>query len=284
MKKKTGCWILAGFGLLSYFLYKQNNDIVTTNYTYVSNKVPTVFDGMKIVHLSDLHNKTFKESQRTLLSKIKRAHPDVVFITGDIVDSRRYHDKPSLILVNKLAQKWPVYYVTGNHERNSNHFHQLEPLIKKAGIYVLRNQTKVYTKQEDHIYISGIDDPSFAIDFPDSDDATFTENALQTAQKEFDVQDSLCILLSHRPELMHLYAKQQFDIVFTGHAHGGQIRIPFIGGLIAPHQGFFPDYTAGLHEIRKTIMVINRGLGNSLFPFRVFNRPEVIVLTLKSGL
>lgn len=131
MKKKTGCWILAGFGLLSYFLYKQNNDIVTTNYTYVSNKVPTVFDGMKIVHLSDLHNKTFKESQRTLLSKIKRAHPDVVFITGDIVDSRRYHDKPSLILVNKLAQKWPVYYVTGNHERNSNHFHQLEPLIKK---------------------------------------------------------------------------------------------------------------------------------------------------------
>lgn len=83
---------------------------------------------------------------------------------------------------------------------------------------------------------------------------------------------------------MHLYAKQQFDIVFTGHAHGGQIRIPFIGGLIAPHQGFFPDYTAGLHEIRKTIMVINRGLGNSLFPFRVFNRPEVIVLTLKSGL
>lgn len=281
--KKTG-FILAGLGLLSYFLYKQNNDIMITNYTYIANKIPHVFEGMRVVHLSDLHNKSFKENQQYLLSKINKAHPDVVFITGDIVDSRRYDDKPSLLLINELTKKWPVYYVTGNHECNSNHFHQLETLMKQAGVHVLRNQTKVFTKRNEKIYISGIDDPSFAIHFPDSDTELFTENSLQIAQKNIELNKSFRILLAHRPELMHLYAKHSFDIVFTGHAHGGQIRIPFIGGLIAPHQGFFPKYTAGVHKKNKTSMVINRGLGNSLFPFRIFNRPEVVVLTLKSRL
>lgn len=279
MKKAISC-TLTGVGLLSWFLYTQNNQLVTTNFSCYFKHLPKAFDGLNIVHISDLHNKTFRKNQAPLIKKINQATPDVIFITGDIVDSRRYNEQPSLVLTKQLVDIAPVYYVTGNHEAKSENFELLEKNLRATGVQVLRNETAFLREQEQYLSITGIDDPSFAKDFPYSDDTLFMEQAIQLAEQAIQKQPDFRILLSHRPEKLALYAKHPFDLVFSGHAHGGQIRIPFLGGLIAPHQGFFPAYTAGLHKQNKTNLIVNRGLGNSMFPFRIFNRPEIVTMTL----
>lgn len=281
MKKTIRC-ILTGAGLLSWFLYTQNNQLVTTNFFCYSKQLPKAFDGLKIVHISDLHNKMFRKNQAPLIQKINQAAPDMIFITGDIVDSRRYNKLPSLVLTQQLVDIAPVYYVTGNHEAKSGKFELLEINLRETGVRVLRNDTVILTKQGKRLSITGIDDPSFANDFPYSDDTLFIEQMIQLAEQDIQTKADFRILLSHRPEKLALYAKHPFDIAFSGHAHGGQVRLPLFGGLIAPHQGFFPIYTAGLHEQSQTSLVVNRGLGNSLFPFRIFNRPEIIAMTLNS--
>lgn len=280
MKRKL-TFTIASIGLCSWFLYFQNNHIVTTEHTLTSDKVPSAFDGMTIVHISDLHNKAFKKDQSTLVAKIKAADPDVVFITGDIVDARRYHAEPSLTLVRELVSFVPVYYVTGNHEARSGKFDALETDLIASGVTVLRNETEVLSKGDENILITGIDDPTFHPDYPNIDDTMIMTDGIETALDDYQALDDFHLLLSHRPELLPLYTAHDFDVVFSGHAHGGQIILPFIGGLIAPSQGFFPAYTEGLHTVDNTTMAVSRGLGNSLFPFRIFNRPEIVVLTLE---
>lgn len=279
MKKAISC-TLTGLGMLSWFLYMQNNQLVMANFSCYFKHLPKAFDGLNIVHISDLHNKTFRKNQAPLIKKINEATPDVIFITGDIVDSRRYNEQPSLILTKQLVDIAPVYYVTGNHEAKSEKFELLEKNLRATGVQILRNETAFLREQEQYLSITGIDDPSFAKDFPYSDDTLFMEQAIQLAEQAMQKKPDFRILLSHRPEKLALYAKHPFDLVFSGHAHGGQIRIPFLGGLIAPHQGFFPAYTAGLHKQNKTNLIVNRGLGNSIFPFRIFNRPEIVTMTL----
>ncbi|WP_420489528.1 metallophosphoesterase [Neobacillus niacini] len=283
MKKKTKkkwLYFLIGMALLIYFFYFQNNSIVTSEYTISSDKLPQNFNEYKIVQLSDLHSKSFGNDQSDLVKKVKKLEPDLILFTGDLIDSERYDEKPSLILMERLVQVAPVYYVTGNHEWWSGKFNTLEDKLKNIGVQLLRNTAQEITIGTDKIQIIGIDDPSNV-------EETYVERAkteenITNSIEEIEGEDNFQILLSHRPEMFSLYSEYGFDVVFSGHAHGGQFRIPFVGGLIAPDQGLFPQYTSGKYKSDNTTIIVNRGLGNSIIPIRVFNRPEIVVVTLSS--
>jgi uncharacterized protein len=283
LKKKTikrWVFLLIGMALLIYFFYFQNNSIVTSEYTIKSDKVPQNFNGYKIVQLSDLHSKSFGNGQSELVNKVKKSQADLVLFTGDLIDSKRYDEKSSLILMKKLVEVAPVYYITGNHEWWSGKLNALEDQLKDIGVQVMRNTSKEITIENDKIQIIGIDDPAIGKEM-EGVRTKIEENIVKSIEK-IKEEDDFQVLLSHRPEQLSLYSEYGFDVVFSGHAHGGQFRIPFLGGLIAPDQGIFPKYTSGKYQLDHTTMIVNRGLGNSIIPIRVFNRPEIVVVTLKT--
>ena len=266
--------------LLIYFFHFQNNSIVTSEYTISSDKVPQNFNGYKIVQLSDLHSKSFGNDQSDLVNKVKKSQADLILFTGDLIDSNRYDEKSSLILMEKLVEIAPVYYVTGNHEWWSGQFNTLEDQLNDIGVQVMRNTSEEIMIENDKIQMIGIDDPAIGKE-SEGVRSKIEENIMKSIEK-IKEEDDFQILLSHRPELLSLYSEYGFDVVFSGHAHGGQFRIPFVGGLIAPDQGLFPKYTSGKYQLDHTTMIVNRGLGNSIIPIRVFNRPEIVVVTLKT--
>ncbi len=278
--KKKWLYFLIGMALLIYFFYFQNNSIVISEYTINSDKLPQNFNGYKIVQLSDLHSKSFGNDQSDLVKKVKKSAPDLIVFTGDLIDSDKYDEKLSLILMEKLVQVAPVYYVTGNHEWWSGKFNTLEDKLKNIGVQVMRNTAEEITIKTDKIQIIGIDDPANVKE--SYVERAKTEENITNLIEENEGKDNFQILLSHRPEMFSLYSEYGFDVVFSGHAHGGQFRIPFVGGLIAPDQGLFPKYTSRKYKSDNTTMIVNRGLGNSIIPIRVFNRPEIVVVTLNS--
>ncbi|SDH66806.1 hypothetical protein SAMN05192534_1094 [Alteribacillus persepolensis] len=281
MKKKMKRRLLYVFGasLLAYlFFYFQNNALVTTEYTIRSEDVPNSFDGYTIVHLSDLHGKYFGDNQSILVEKTADMNPDMIVFTGDIVDEDRYDEQAGQILMEKLTEMAPVYYVTGNHEWKSGRFGSLEKKLQGVNVTVLRNKTEEIVVQGESIRITGIDDPTQANGFSQEEETA--ELFIKEALADVSHDDGFHMLLSHRPELASLYARYDMDAVFSGHAHGGQFRIPFVGGVIAPNQGLFPEYDGGAYAIENTTMMVHRGLGNSVIPVRIFNRPEIVVVTL----
>ncbi|MCC2380528.1 metallophosphoesterase [Bacillus wiedmannii] len=266
--------ILVGF---SIFLYVQNNLISITEVKITSNKIPSSFKGFKILQISDLHNKKFGDNQENLIQKVKSINPDIIAITGDLIDSKSYDPEVSMELIRKLVKKYPVYFVTGNHEKWSGKYNNLEKELKKHHVIVLRNEHVTIQKGEQKINLLGIDDPEFVTG--NRDEGNVVKDEIIKAKIETQ-PDTYNVLLSHRPEFLTEYADEQIDLVLSGHAHGGQVRLPFIGGLVAPNQGMFPTYTAGLYEKQNTSMVVSSGLGNSIIPQRIFNRPELVVVQL----
>ncbi|PEI98871.1 metallophosphoesterase [Bacillus wiedmannii] len=279
MNKKTKRIILI-IGILvgiSIFLYSQNNLISITEVNITSNKIPSSFKGFKILQISDLHNKKFGDSQETLIQKVKIINPDIIAITGDLIDSKSYDPEVSMELIRELVKKYPVYFVTGNHEKWSEKYNDLEKELKQHHVIVLKNEHVTIQKGEHKITLLGIDDPEFVTGNRDEGNVVKDE----IIKAKFEMQpDTYNVLLSHRPEFLTEYADEQIDLVLSGHAHGGQVRLPFIGGLVAPNQGVLPTYTAGLYEKQNTSMVVSRGLGNSIIPQRIFNRPELVVVQL----
>ena len=244
----------------------------TTAVAVRSARLPEAFSGFTIVHLSDLHNASFGEGQRPLLEEIRRQTPDIIVITGDIIDSKNYLH--ALTLVRGAAEIAPMFYATGNHEAHTGGYPLLEAEMAACGAHILRNTYVKLTRKSSTILLAGADDPSFK---PFRKTAAVMSENLQAIQLNYDF---FTILLSHRPDLLRVYAAFGFDVVLCGQAHGGQIRLPRGRGLIAPNQGLFPRYTAGLHRTGRTQMVISRGLGNRLLPLRVNNRPELLCLKL----
>ncbi|WP_249275149.1 metallophosphoesterase [Terribacillus saccharophilus] len=275
--KKRFLFTLIAIIALVFFFYFQNNSIVITESTISSKRIPASFNDYKIVQLSDLHSKTFRNRQNVLVEKVSNTNPDLIVFTGDLVDSKNYNEDTSLNLIRELIHIAPIYFVTGNHEWWSGKFDILEKELNDIGVKVLRNTNDVISKGHEKIQIIGIDDPAYVDD--SYRERTITEEAIEDSIEGME-DDYFKILLSHRPEFLSVYSKYGIDVVFSGHAHGGQVRIPFVGGLVAPNQGFLPKYTAGKHDLDNTSMFVNRGLGNSKIPLRIFNRPEIIVLTL----
>lgn len=264
--------------VLIFQLYSQNNSLVMTRHRVLNNKLPDSFNNFKIIHLSDLHSKTFGKDNNKIVNKIIKENPDIIVITGDLIDRRRYNEEKAMLLVEKIKDIAPIYYVTGNHEGWSGKFSSLEKKLNENGVIVLRNESIILRKGYEEISILGVDDPAFSTTGYGEDykDNKIIEDEIEKIKKA----DSFNILLSHRPELFNLYREKAIDLVFSGHAHGGQIIIPFIGGILSPNQGFFPKYYKGLYKESSTTMVVSRGLGNSVFPQRIFNNPEIVCVEL----
>lgn len=275
--------VVAGLFIICAILFSiwQNNSIVVTQSNFVSEKLPDAFDQFKIVQISDLHNKVFGKDQEKLLEKVRTQMPDSILITGDLIDQRKYNLHQAMIFVRGAVKIAPVYYVSGNHEAWSGHYETIENSLIEAGVIVLDNSEIDVIKGVDTIKIMGVSDPDFLTsNYFEGTDASLLEKTLN--EWSFDENGSFRILLSHRPELFDVYQGANIDLVFSGHAHGGQIRLPFVGGLVAPDQGFLPKYTSGSYTEGSTTMYVSRGLGNSIVPQRLFNRPEIVVVTLRS--
>lgn len=266
--------LVIGFMIYCHF----ENSIIEVNKLEIKdNNLPQSFDNYKIVQVSDLHNTEFGKGNEKLIKKIKDNNPDVIFITGDLVDSSRTNIDIAINFAEEVNKIAPIYYVTGNHEASINEYELLQSKLEDIGVIILDNKCTEIKKDNDVINIVGFDDPNFVNDYIIDSDSIFS-NYLNEINIE---NDNYTILLSHRPEIFDYYVKQKFNLVFSGHAHGGQFRIPFIGGVIAPNQGMFPRYTSGVYEKENTKMVVSRGLGNSIIPFRINNNPELVVITLK---
>lgn len=253
------------------FLYVNNHWLVVNKHVFESEKVPASFDGLRIVQVSDLHDALFGDNQQRLIATVKATNPDYIFITGDVIDSNRYDLEQSLQAVRGLVEIADVYYVLGNHEVATNKVSEIYEALSSLGVHVMTNQSTVLERNGERLAIIGIEDPLMG---------RSTEEMLEIATANLP-DDMLKLLLAHRPEVFYTYVNHSIDLVFSGHAHGGQVRIPGLGGLVAPGQGLFPKYTAGVYEDGTTRMVVSRGLGNSTVPYRIFNLPEIIVMELK---
>lgn len=257
-----------------------NKALQLNTYTLTSNHLPTAFDGYRIAHISDLHNAQLGDGNVDLLDMLKEAEPDLIAITGDLVDSRHTDVTIALQFAEEAVKIAPCYYVTGNHERRLSEYPQIKQELMALGVTVLDDEVVTLEKDGDIVTLIGINDPSFVTDYWTGDAAPVVQAQLQELTDE---SDGFTLLLSHRPELFEVYADFDVDLVLSGHAHGGQIRLPFVGGLVAPNQGLFPEYEAGLYTEGNTNMLVSRGIGNSLWPFRVNNRPEVILVELQKA-
>ena len=255
-----------------------NTALEINEYKIVSNSVPQNFDGFRIAQVSDLHNAEFGEGNSKLLELLSQTEPDIIVLTGDLIDSRNTDIEIALAFAREALKIAPVYYISGNHEARVSEYEGLKMGLAEAGVIVLENQKVEITREGESITLMGIDDPSFQENYLFGDSEGVAKQAIETLLR---VSDGYTVLLSHRPELFELYVETGMDLVFSGHAHGGQFRLPFIGGLVAPNQGFFPKYDAGLFKKENTTMIVSRGLGNSIIPFRINNSPEIVVAELR---
>ncbi len=237
-------------------------------YNYESSKLPSEFDGYRIVQISDFHNSNFGPSGKAVADKTRELDPDIIVITGDFIDSRNTNMAKAIECARLLCEIAPVYYINGNHECRFDIDEQIEFYrdLQSAGVVVLIDSVRtLYSPSSEDSYINliGLDD--------------FNRNMLQ----ELDIPDSFNLVLAHKPQYIDEYAAGGADLVLSGHAHGGQFRLPFINvGFVAPDQGFFPKYTSGIYEYEDATMVVSRGIGNSALPVRIFNNPEIVVVDL----
>lgn len=246
-------------------------------------KIPAAFDGFILCQVSDVHNEARGEGNAALLRALREAAPDLICITGDFLDSRRTDLDFALELAGQLAEIAPAVYVTGNHEARLKDLSALEAGLAARGVQVLRDGWTPLARGGEEIALLGLDDPGFAA----GEDWTLSEGLDQTQARLSallaQAGDRFSLVLSHRPELLPAYAEAGADLVLSGHAHGGQVRLPGIGGLFAPGQGILPRLTSGVYARGETRLVVSRGLGNSAFPLRVFNPPEIVTVTLRAG-
>jgi len=256
-----------------------NIALEVNEYEIVSDRIPEAFAGFRIAQVSDLHNKDFGEGYGQLLTLLSQINPDIIVVTGDLIDSRQTDLDVALEFAWQAGKIARVYYVSGNHEARVPEYEDLKIGLVKAGVVILENQKVQITREGESITLMGIDDPSFQEDYLFGDSESVARQAIENLQNE---SDGYTILLSHRPELFDLYVETEMDLVFSGHAHGGQFRLPFVGGLVAPNQGFFPKYDAGQFTEENTTMIVSRGVGNSIIPIRFNNRPEIVLVTLRN--
>ena len=271
----TALIILALIAAAAAFLIKDSReDLEISRYEVNSKKLPESFDGFKIVQLSDLHGAEFGEDGMGLVEKVKELEPDMIALTGDFVT-----DEGDLAAVKKLAGRLtelcPVYFVSGNHEFGSGLAIKVRNILERAGVKYLSNEYLTISRGEDEILLGGVEDPLAYADMLSPD---------ELAQKMNDAApDAFKILLGHRNYWMTEYPELPVDLIFCGHAHGGLIRIPGVGGLIGTDRRLFPDFDAGEYNNGRYTLIVSRGLGNSVPIPRVFNRPEIVCVELSSA-
>ena len=255
-----------------------NSALMLSKLTVKGSNIPKSFDGYRIAQISDLHNAEFGDRNEKLIEMLQKAEPDIITITGDLIDSSKTDINIALAFAEEAVQIAPTYFITGNHEAmvSAQEYADLEKVLLEAGVNVLHDKEIVLEQNEERLLLIGIDDPAYA-DRPSDVGVSMDSETIN----ELFTTEGYRILLSHRPEYFDQYVEAEVDLVLSGHAHGGQFRLPFVGGLVAPGQGLFPAYDSGLYSENKTSMVVSRGIGNSIIPMRFNNRPEVVMIELR---
>ncbi|MDE6471138.1 MAG: metallophosphoesterase [Eubacterium sp.] len=271
-------WILIAIVIIMFilFCYYQNNKVDVTEYEINSDCVD---NDIKIVHLSDFHSKPFK----AVLEKTKLQKPDIICITGDYINDKCKNKNKMLDYGKELVKTAPVYYITGNHERRLSDFDNLMNELREIGFHVLLNSLA----ETENITLLGLDENQADFsDYKARKNGTFKYKDMSNYFKQLEKSDKFSLVLSHFPEnfegLKEMnYSQYDFDLQLSGHAHGGQWIMPFVGPLFSPGQGILPKYARGTFGNRPKL-IISRGLGNSEFPLRLFNHPEIVVVNIKS--
>ena len=254
----------------------------TVYYTVESDKISAP---IRIALLTDLHSCRYGENQKKLVEAVQKQNPDIVLLGGDIFDDKMPYDNAELT-VRQLAEQYPCYYVTGNHEYWGYDVGTILDIVKDCGVTILAGECDTITINGQSISICGVDDPDAEIylveGVPVERQLERANEAAQEAEQAME-KEVFTILLSHRPELFETYQKYDFDLVLSGHAHGGKWRIPgLLNGLYAPHQGLFPEYAGGRYDYAGGTMIVSRGLARESTPIpRIFNRPEVVIVDVK---
>lgn len=252
------------------FAYIQNNTLTVSEYTYKSEKIGKGLDGFRIVQISDLHNKSFGINHRRLIKKIAELEPDIIVLTGDLVDAYHTNLKAALTFTEEALKIAPIYYVTGNHEEwlSDDDYDELMEKLEEMGAVWLFEEKYYIEKGGSGFVLTGVDD----IHLP-----CFSQVCLEL------LADELNVVLAHEPQYIEDYSDfGNVDLVLSGHAHGGQFILPYYGPFISPELEFFPEYTEGEHYVGETEMIISRGLGNSVIPIRLFNYPEIVCIEFET--
>lgn len=260
------CLGLLGGGLLVLFCWWQNKGLTKTRICLDFSRVETPF---RLIHLSDLHARSFGRGNARLLAMIREEAPDGIAITGDLVGRFSRRTDPMFSLLEKLCRIAPVYYVSGNHEYGRRDREEIFARAAQAGAVVLRHVMRRDTIGGQELWILGLDEMGY-------------HRESRRLLEQFSQKEGFKLLLSHFTErFAGEYREYDIDLILTGHAHGGQFILPWIGGVYSPGQGLFPKYYRGVYREQGSVLVVSRGMGNSRFPLRLFNRPEVVVIDIR---
>lgn len=287
MKKKKIvliiCIILITIQMFMTFIIK----IDIEKYTVKNAKIPEAFNNFKIVQLSDFHSKGYRNTTEKIISKIKKINPDIIVMTGDMVSYDMTGREEFEKLVKELSKIYPIYYIDGNHEHlaeklTPGEYLFLMEFLKELGVITIKNDYVEIYKTNESINLYGVNIP---LDWPSGiyvNKLQLESDYVEKTLPKIDT-DKFNILLAHNPIFINQYIKWGADLVLAGHMHGGIVRIPFTNiGLLSPERKIFTRYTAGKFKIKNSVMIVNRGIGASTFKLRLFNNPEITVITLKS--
>lgn len=274
MKKSKRIVLAASALLLTGVILDSRYNIEITEYSLASERLPASFENFHIVQLSDLHGEHFGKNNEELIEIVKELRPDLIAITGDMADNmKNIHVFEQLLKgIQDIA---PIYYVSGNHEQGGGIAPQMKELVKNHGAQYLGNEYMPIYRNGERIIIAGVDDPMGRADMIKPD--KLVENLRQEYPQDYT------LLLGHRNYWVREYPGLPVELILSGHAHGGVVRLPFIGGLFNVKHSLFADYEIGLYEGEQFIMCVSRGLGNSVPVPRMFNRPEIISIKLKQS-
>ena len=281
-KKKNAIILVAvsiAFVAIVIWIAWGNSALMVNEIKITNDKIPQSFEGFRIAQVSDLHNAELGKDNNKLIEKLNECEPDIIVLTGDLIDSNHTNLEVALSFARQAVKIAPCYFVTGNHEAwVGSQYEELKTSLENAGVTVLQDEAIELNYGDVCIQLIGLNDPDFS-----ERDSFLSESILETKLSQLNISDGFTMLLSHRPEHFTAYQNKNIDLVLSGHAHGGQFRLPFFGGVIAPNQGFFPKYDAGIYTENGTTMIVSRGIGNSIIPLRINNRPEIVIIELNCG-
>jgi hypothetical protein len=268
--------------ILSAFAVYENYSIETEKFTIASQKIPKPFDGFKILHLSDFHNKNFGFKNKYLYDEIHKLNPDVILMTGDMVSREDKDFSRFYALARETAAKYPVYYTVGNHELDlsDEELTEMFQTLRGYGVNILNNEKILIEREDETIELYGM---WFGLRFYKDENGSYRKHI------EFDRDEmtrllgrktskNYAIMMAHNPMPFKIYADWGADLVFSGHVHGGVIRLGKLGGLLSPGRCFFPKYYGGEYSIGDKKMIVSRGIGG----LRLFNRPNLVLAELKA--
>ena len=273
MKKRKVILIVALALLLVFGLLAADSAcrIVVSEHTMESESLPESFDGFTVAHLSDIHGRCFGRDNARLVEKVREINPDIIAITGDLADNDTDMEVIDSLL-EKLVAIADVYYVSGNHEWGFGRMEELKALFEKHGVRYLANEYTLLERGGERITLCGVEDPNARMNMPAPDELVESINEAEG--------EGYRILLGHRNYWAEKYPALDVDLILCGHAHGGIVRLPGVGGVFGTGFEFFPENTEGAVESGRYTMIVSRGIGNSAPIPRLFNNPEVIAVKL----